>query len=121
MTIAVFGKGLAAVGWAALADTAEGMVGLSGGMFSGLGNIAGIVTPLVIGYFVAHTGSFAAALWFVAAYGLLGIAAYAWLAGRFEPIRITPGRVTRGSAPPGKRTDVRGVKRAGACPACARP
>ncbi|ABI89517.1 hypothetical protein CH72_3997 [Burkholderia ambifaria AMMD] len=121
MTIAVFGKGLAAVGWAALADTAEGMVGLSGGMFSGLGNIAGIVTPLVIGYFVAHTGSFAAALWFVAAYGLLGVAAYAWLAGRFEPIRITPGRVTCGSAPPGKRTDVRGVTRADACPACARP
>ena len=74
-----------------LADTApEGMVGLSGGVFNGLGNIAGIVTPLVIGYFVASTGSFAGALWFVAAHGLLGIAAYAWLAGRFERIRIAP-------------------------------
>ncbi|MCA3921899.1 MFS transporter, partial [Burkholderia sp.] len=41
MTIAFFGKGLAAVGWAVLADTApEGMVGLSGGVFNGLGNIA---------------------------------------------------------------------------------
>lgn len=91
MTIAFFGKGLAAVGWAVLADTApEGMVGLSGGVFNGLGNIAGIVTPLVIGYFVASTGSFAGALWFVAAHGLIGIAAYVWLAGRFERIRIAP-------------------------------
>ncbi|MBN3820039.1 MFS transporter [Paraburkholderia sp. Se-20369] len=93
MTIAFFGKGLAAVGWAVLADTApEGMVGLSGGVFNGLGNIAGIVTPLVIGYFVAHTGSFAGALWFVAAHGLVGIAAYALLAGRFERIHVAPGR-----------------------------
>lgn len=60
MTIAFFGNGLAAVGWAVLADTApQGMVGPSGGVFNGRGNIAGIVTPLVIGYFVAHTGSFA--------------------------------------------------------------
>ncbi|MBR8240413.1 MFS transporter [Burkholderia multivorans] len=93
MTIAFFGKGLAAVGWAVLADTAPaGMVGLSGGVFNGLGNIAGIVTPLVIGYFVAHTGSFAGALWFVAAHGLIGIAAYAWLAGRFERIRVAGDR-----------------------------
>ncbi len=91
MTIAFFGKGLAAVGRAVLADTAPaGMLGLSGGVFNGPGNLAGIVTPLVIGYFVAHTGSFAGAPWFVAAHGLIGIAAYAWLAGRFDRIRVTP-------------------------------
>jgi MFS family permease len=85
MTVAFFGKGLAAVGWAVLADTApEGMVGLSGGVFNGLGNIAGIVTPLVIGYFVASTGSFSGALWFVAAHGLIGIAAYALGARRVK-------------------------------------
>ena len=81
--------GLAAVGWAVLSDTApKSMVGLSGGVFNGIGNVAGIVTPLVIGYFVATTGSFHSALWFVAAHGVLGILAYVALAGRFE--RVEP-------------------------------
>jgi D-galactonate transporter len=89
MAIAFFGKGLAAVGWAVLSDTApKNMVGLSGGVFNGIGNIAGIVTPLVIGYIVAVTGSFNIALWFVAAHGLLGIFAYGLLAGRFERVVI---------------------------------
>jgi D-galactonate transporter len=89
MTIAFFGKGLAAVGWAVLADTAPaGMIGLSGGVFNGLGNIAGIVTPVVIGYVVASTGSFNNALWFVAAHGLVGIFAYLVLAGRFERVEL---------------------------------
>ncbi|EIK94811.1 d-galactonate transporter [Pseudomonas sp. M47T1] len=91
MALAFFGKGLAAVGWAVLSDTApKGMVGLSGGVFNGIGNIAGIVTPVVIGFFVASTGSFDMALWFVAAHGVLGIFAYVVLAGRFERVEIVP-------------------------------
>jgi len=89
MALAFFGKGLAAIGWAVLADTApENMVGLSGGVFNGIGNIAGIVTPIVIGYVLASTGSFTNALWFVAAHGVLGILAYVGLAGRFERVRV---------------------------------
>ncbi len=89
MALAFFGKGLAAVGWAVLSDTApKGMVGLSGGVFNGIGNIAGIVTPVVIGFVVASTGSFDKALWFVAAHGVLGIFAYVVLAGRFERVEI---------------------------------
>jgi ACS family glucarate transporter-like MFS transporter len=89
MALAFFGKGLAAIGWAVLADTApENMVGLSGGVFNGIGNIAGIVTPIVIGYVLASTGSFTNALWFVAAHGVLGILAYLGLAGRFERVRV---------------------------------
>ncbi|MFJ4055649.1 hypothetical protein ACIPZC_19645 [Pseudomonas sp. NPDC089743] len=85
MTLAFFGKGLAAVGWAVLSDVApKKMVGLCGGVFNGIGNIAGIVTPLVIGYVVASTGAFHNALWFVAAHGVLGIFAYLLLARRFE-------------------------------------
>lgn len=87
MALAFFGKGLAAIGWAVLADTApENMVGLSGGVFNGIGNVAGIVTPIVIGYVVASTGSFSNALWFVAAHGLVGILAYLVLAQRFERV-----------------------------------
>ncbi|MCD5974784.1 MFS transporter [Pseudomonas phytophila] len=89
MAIAFFGKGLAAVGWAVLSDTApKNMVGLSGGVFNGIGNIAGIITPLVIGYIVAVTGSFNIALWFVAAHGVLGLLSYGLLAGRFERVVI---------------------------------
>ena len=85
MALAFFGKGLAAVGWAVLSDVApKKMIGLCGGVFNGIGNIAGIVTPLVIGYVVAITGSFDLALWFVAAHGLLGICSYVLLAKRFE-------------------------------------
>jgi nitrate/nitrite transporter NarK len=70
MTLAFFGKGLAAVGWAVLSDVApKKMVGLCGGVFNGIGNVAGIVTPLVIGYVVASTGSFHNALWFMACWG----------------------------------------------------
>lgn len=89
MALAFFGKGLAAVGWAVLSDTApQGMVGLSGGVFNGIGNTAGIITPVVIGYFVATTGSFNSALWFVAAHGLVAIFAYTVVAGRFERVVI---------------------------------
>lgn len=89
MALAFFGKGLAAVGWAVLSDTApKNMVGLSGGVFNGIGNTAGIITPVVIGYFVATTGSFNAALWFVAAHGLIAILAYTVIAGRFERVEI---------------------------------
>ncbi|PLR41985.1 glucarate transporter, partial [Chimaeribacter arupi] len=42
-----------------MSDTApEQMIGLSGGVLNCLGNIAGIITPVVIGYLVATTGSF---------------------------------------------------------------
>jgi len=96
MALAFFGKGLAAVGWAVLSDTApKGMVGLSGGVFNGIGNVAGIITPVVIGYFVATTGSFNSALWFVAAHGLIGIFSYLVLAGRFERVVIKDTEATQ--------------------------
>ncbi|MCQ9616432.1 MFS transporter [Paenalcaligenes niemegkensis] len=87
MALAFFGKGLAAVGWAVLSDVApKKMIGLCGGVFNGIGNIAGIVTPLVIGYVLAVTDSFDLALWFVAAHGVLGVLCYLLLARRFERI-----------------------------------
>ena len=92
MALAFFGKGLGAVGWAVVSDTApREMTGLCGGVFNGLGNIAGIVTPIVIGYVVATTGSFNNALWFVGAHGLIAIAAYGLLSGPFKRLVIVKG------------------------------
>jgi ACS family glucarate transporter-like MFS transporter len=87
MAMAFFGKGFAAVGWAVLSDVApKTMIGLCGGVFNGIGNIAGIVTPLVIGYVVTVTGSFNNALWFVAAHGVLAVVSYVVIATRFERV-----------------------------------
>jgi ACS family glucarate transporter-like MFS transporter len=84
MSLAFFRNGLGTIGWAMVSDTApREMTGLTGGVFNGLGNIAGIVTPIVIGYVVAKTGSFHDALWFVGMHGLLAILAYGVLAGEF--------------------------------------
>lgn len=89
VSLAFFGKGLGAVGWAVLADVApREMTGLSGGVFNGIGNVAGIVTPMVIGFVVATTGSFDRALWFVGAHGVVAMLAYGVLAGRFSRVEL---------------------------------
>jgi ACS family glucarate transporter-like MFS transporter len=85
MAIAFFGKGVASLGWAVMADVApKQLAGLSGGVFNMFGNIAGIVTPIVVGYIVAATGSFDFALLFVGAHCLLTIFAFLVIIG---PIR----------------------------------
>jgi ACS family glucarate transporter-like MFS transporter len=85
MSLAFFGKGVASLGWAVMADVApRQLAGLSGGVFNMFGNIAGIVTPIVVGYIVAGTGSFDLALVFVGLHCLVTIFAYLVIAG---PIR----------------------------------
>lgn len=85
MSLAFFGKGVASLGWAVMADVApRKLAGLSGGVFNMFGNIAGIVTPVVVGFIVAETGSFDLALAFVAVHCLLTIVAYTAIVG---PIR----------------------------------
>ncbi|WP_310535035.1 MFS transporter [Novosphingobium sp.] len=85
MSIAFFGKGVASLGWAVMADVAPPrLAGLAGGVFNMFGNIGGIVTPIAVGFIVAATGSFDWALAFVAAHCLLTMAAYGFVVG---PIR----------------------------------
>jgi ACS family glucarate transporter-like MFS transporter len=85
MAVAFFGKGVASLGWAVMADVApKQLAGLSGGVFNMFGNVAGIVTPIVVGYIVAGTGSFDGALVFVGAHCLLTIFAFLVIVG---PIR----------------------------------
>lgn len=77
MALAFFGKGLGALGWAVVADTAPRQaMGLSGAIFNMFGNVAGIVTPVVIGYILSTTGSFNGALVFVGAHAVLTIFSY---------------------------------------------
>jgi len=77
MALAFFGKGIGALGWAVVADTApKEVIGLAGSIFNMFGNIAGIVTPIVIGYILASTGSFNGALVFVGLNALITVFAY---------------------------------------------
>ncbi|WCM24831.1 MFS transporter [Paraburkholderia bryophila] len=77
MSLAFFGKGIGALGWAVVADTSpKEALGLSGAIFNMFGNVAGIVTPIVIGYLVAKTGSFNGALVFVGVNALLTVFSY---------------------------------------------
>ena len=83
MAVAFFGKGIASLGWAVVSDTSpREFVGVTGGIFNTFGNSAGIVTPIVIGYIVAATGSFDGALWFVGIHCLLVIAPYFLITGK---------------------------------------
>jgi len=88
MALAFFGKGLGALGWAVVSDTSPKEIsGLSGALFNTFGNIAAITTPIVIGYLIKGTGSFSAALVFVAANALVTVLCYLFVVGeirRFE-------------------------------------
>lgn len=89
MSIAFFGQGMVNLGWTLISDVApKAMIGLTGGVFNLCANIAGIVTPIVIGVIVQSTGSFYGALAYIATLGLIGAAAYIFLLGPVERVTI---------------------------------
>lgn len=91
MALAFFGKGLGALGWAVVSDTSpKEIAGLSGSLFNMFGNTAAITTPIVIGYIVGGTGSFNAALFFVAANALVAVGSYLFVVGEIK--RVVLGR-----------------------------
>lgn len=88
MAMAFFGKGIGALGWAVMADTAPKEIsGLSGGLFNMFGNISGIVTPIAIGYIVGTTGSFNGALIYVGIHAPGGGAELSGAGGRYQTYR----------------------------------
>lgn len=89
MSIAFFGKGVGALGWTVISDTSpKGLIGVNGGLFNLIGNLAGVTTPIVIGWIVKTTGSFQGALVFVAATALLAIVAYVPIVGEIKRVEI---------------------------------
>lgn len=89
MALAFFGKGFGALGWAVVSDTSpKEMSGLSGGLFNTFGNIAGITTPIIIGYIIAVTGSFNGALVFVGVNALVAICSYLFLVGEIKRVEL---------------------------------
>jgi ACS family glucarate transporter-like MFS transporter len=89
MSLAFFGKGIGALGWTVIADTSpKQLIGLNGGLFNLFGNIAGITTPIVIGYIVKKTGSYNDALIYVAAAALLAIFSYLVIVGEIKRLEL---------------------------------
>ena len=82
MSVAFFGQGMCNLGWTLLTDVApKELMGLSAGVFNLCANLAGIVTPLVVGVVVGITGSFAWALGFIGIVALLGVFSYVFIVG----------------------------------------
>jgi ACS family glucarate transporter-like MFS transporter len=91
MSLAFFGKGIGALGWAVIADTSPKTVtGLCGGLFNTFGNVAGITTPIAIGYILEATGSFNWALVYVSAHAALAIASYLLVVGEIKRVELQP-------------------------------
>ncbi len=87
LSLAFFAQGMAALGWTLVSDIApEGLLGVTGGIFNFAANLAGIVTPLVIGFIVAATGSFVGALLFIGVVALIGACSYIFIVGDIERI-----------------------------------
>ncbi|WP_432239677.1 MFS transporter [Herbaspirillum robiniae] len=89
MALAFFGKGVGALGWAVMSDTAPFQaMGLAGSIFNLFGNIAGIVTPIAIGYIVYETKSFNGALIFVGANAFVAAFSYLVIVGKIDRLKL---------------------------------
>ena len=87
MSVAFFAQGMTGLGWAVMSEIAPlSRIGLAGGLFSLAANLAGIFTPLVIGFILGSTGSFYWALAYVAAMAMIGALSYLFLLGEIKRI-----------------------------------
>ncbi|MEO8115603.1 MAG: MFS transporter [Phenylobacterium sp.] len=85
LSLAFFGQGMVNLGWTLITDVApKQLIGLTGGLFNLCANLAGITTPLVVGFIVAATGSFVYALAFIGVVALIGALSYIFILG---PVR----------------------------------
>ncbi|ERT57988.1 transporter, major facilitator family protein [Megasphaera vaginalis (ex Srinivasan et al. 2021)] len=93
MTVAFFGQGMAAIVWSTVGDMAPAdSVGLAGGVFNFVGNLAGIITPIVIGLIVQETGSFVGAMIFISAVAALGVFSFIFIVGDIHRIDSVAAR-----------------------------
>lgn len=91
MSVAFFGQGMVNLGWTLLTDIApKPLMGLTGGVFNLCANLAGIVTPLAIGFIVKATGSFFWALGFIGCLALLGVLSYLLILGDVKRVEYDP-------------------------------
>ena len=90
ISISIGGLSAAApVGWSVPSlISPKGSVGSVGGILNFSNQLSGICAPIVTGYVVAITHSYAWAFWIASAYLLIGIGSYIFLLGRIEPFAL---------------------------------
>lgn len=89
MSVAFFGQGMTNLGWTVISDVApKPLIGLTAGIFNFSANLAGIVTPLVVGYAYQTTGSFFGPLVYIGAVALLGAFAYSVILGDVRRLEV---------------------------------
>ena len=89
LSVAFFGQGMVNLGWTLITDVApKKLIGLTGGVFNLCANLAGIITPLVIGVIVDATGSFFYALAYIAFVALIGALSYIFIVGEVRPVEM---------------------------------
>jgi len=89
MSVAFFGQGMVNLGWTLISDVApKRWIGLTRGVFNLCANLAGIVTPIVVGLIVGTTGSFYGALAFIGILALIGAAAYIFVIGDVRRVDV---------------------------------
>ncbi len=77
------------LGWTLVSDVApKPLIGLTGGVFNLCANLAGIITPVVIGVILSATGSFYGALAYIGVLALIGAAAYVFIVGDVHRVEI---------------------------------
>jgi MFS transporter, ACS family, D-galactonate transporter len=90
ITSAFFFSGVSSIGWAVTSDIAPvRLVGMTGGIVNFAANLAGIMTPIAVGYIVKATGSYFWALALVAVFpAVLGVFAYTVVLGEIRRIEL---------------------------------
>jgi len=89
LSVAFFGQGMSNLGWTVISDIApKQVIGLTGGIFNFSTNLAGIVTPVVIGVAFGMTGSFVGPLIYIGVVALIGAFSYTVILGDIHRLEI---------------------------------
>jgi ACS family D-galactonate transporter-like MFS transporter len=89
LTFAYFAQGISGNSWSIIAEVApRNLMGMCGGIINFTGQLAGIVTPIVIGFILRETGSFQWVLAYVSIAGIVGALSYTVILGRVHRIEI---------------------------------
>lgn len=87
MSLTFFGIGMGLISWIFVSLLSpKRLIGLTGGVFNFMGNLASIVVPIVIGY-LAKDGNFEPALIFIGVVSFIGACSYIFLVGKIERVR----------------------------------
>jgi len=87
LTFAFFCNGVASIHWSLVSATApERLIGLTSSVFNFMGGLAGILSPIVIG-FLLKAGDFRLPLVFIAVIEMMGVFSYIFVVGKLERVQ----------------------------------